>query len=97
MILTILLSLMTLLPASASASASSSLASASSASASASVSTGSVLPPKAEFRGAWISTINQTKYAQMTDFQMMIYFENLLDSLQSAGINVVLFQVRPQC
>ena len=101
LILTILLSLMTLLPASASASASASsavsTASASSASASASVSRESVLPPKAEFRGAWISTINQTKYAQMTDFQMMIYFENLLDSLQSAGINVVLFQVRPQC
>ncbi|MBO7324994.1 MAG: hypothetical protein J6U57_06215, partial [Bacteroidales bacterium] len=95
MILTILLSLMTLLPALASSSsASSSSASASSASASASVSTASassasasalssaisvsresVIPPKAEFRGAWISTINQTKYAQMTDFQMMIYFE----------------------
>ncbi len=56
-----------------------------------------ILPPKTEFRGAWISTINQSKYAQMTDFQMMLYFEDLLDSLQAAGINVVLFQVRPQC
>lgn len=55
------------------------------------------LPPKHEFRGAWISTIHQAKYAQMNQFQMQMYFENLLDSLQAAGINVVLFQVRPQC
>lgn len=88
--------------ASLAASASSSLASVSSSAASANFaehlpSKTEFLPPKTEFRGAWISTINQTKYSKMSDFQMMLYFENLLDSLQSAGINVVLFQVRPQC
>lgn len=54
-------------------------------------------PPKREFRGAWVSTINQSKYARMNQYQMQLYFESLLDSLQCAGINVVLFQVRPQC
>jgi len=52
--------------------------------------------PKHEFRGAWISTIHQTRYAGMSRTEMQAYFNRLLDTLQEAGINVVLFQVRPQ-
>lgn len=52
--------------------------------------------PKHEFRGAWISTIHQTRYAGMSKTEMQAYFNRLLDTLQDAGINVVLFQVRPQ-
>lgn len=52
--------------------------------------------PKREFRGAWLHTINQPKYAQMNELQMQTYFTDLLDSLHAAGINAVLFQVRPQ-
>ena len=52
--------------------------------------------PKYEFRGAWISTVAQAKYAKMSAVEMQDYFMGLLDSLQRTGINVVLFQVRPQ-
>lgn len=52
--------------------------------------------PKHEFRGAWINTIHQTRYAAMSKAEMQAYFNQLLDTLQQAGFNVVLFQVRPQ-
>lgn len=51
---------------------------------------------KHEFRGTWISTVFQDKYASMSPSETRAYFRQLLDTLQSAGINVVLFQVRAE-
>ncbi|MDD2612983.1 MAG: family 10 glycosylhydrolase, partial [Bacteroidales bacterium] len=53
-------------------------------------------PLKREFRGTWIHTVGQAKYAKMSMNEMKSYFTNLLDKLQKSGINVVLFQVRPE-
>lgn len=52
--------------------------------------------PKREFRGAWIQTAWQGQYKTMNSTQMKAYFSNMLDKFQSAGINAVIFQVRPQ-
>jgi uncharacterized lipoprotein YddW (UPF0748 family) len=52
--------------------------------------------PKREFRGAWIHTVDQVKYAEMTQKEMKTYFCTLLDKLKAAGINTVLFQIRPE-
>lgn len=51
--------------------------------------------PKYEFRGAWVSTITQVNYASKTTAQNKSYLRAMLDRLQEAGINVVIFQVRP--
>lgn len=53
-------------------------------------------PEKRAFRGAWVHTVAQSQYAAMDAFQMKAYFSNLLDRLQQAGINTILFQVRPE-
>lgn len=52
--------------------------------------------PKREFRGAWIQTAWQDRYRSMNSTQMKQYFTDLLDKLQAAGINAVIFQARPQ-
>lgn len=52
--------------------------------------------PKREFRGAWIQTVWQGQYQTMNSQQMRQYFVDLLDQLEQAGINAVVFQVRPQ-
>lgn len=52
--------------------------------------------PKREFRGAWIQTAWQENYKSMSSTQMKTYFVNILDKLQAAGINAVIFQARPQ-
>ena len=52
--------------------------------------------PKREFRGAWLQTAWQDKYKQMTSNQMRQYFVTVLNQLQAAGINAVIFQARPQ-
>ena len=52
--------------------------------------------PKREFRGAWIQTAWQNQYQKMNSSQMKQYFTDLLNNLQDAGINAVIFQVRPQ-
>lgn len=52
--------------------------------------------PKREFRGAWIQTVYQSQYKNMNSEQMKEYFTTLLNQLQAAGINAVIFQVRPQ-
>ena len=55
------------------------------------------IPSKREFRGTWIQTVGQMdKYSKMSEQEMKSYFINLLDGLQKAGINAVLFQVRPE-
>lgn len=53
-------------------------------------------PSKREFRGTWVHTVGQKKYAKMSESEMKAYFTSLLDSLKEAGINTVIFQVRPE-
>lgn len=50
--------------------------------------------PKREFRGAWMHTIFQEPYKLPTD-KLQAYLTDQLDKLQAAGVNAVLFQVRP--
>lgn len=52
--------------------------------------------PKREFRGAWIQTVWQGQYKSMNSTQMKHYFVSILNKMQAAGINAVIFQVRPQ-
>ena len=58
--------------------------------------TASAQNPKREFRGAWMHTVGQGQYARMTTDQNKAYLRNQLDSLQMAGINAILWQVRPK-
>ena len=51
--------------------------------------------PKREFRGAWMHTIFQSQYAKKPTAELQKYLISQLDSLQDAGVNAVLFQVRP--
>ena len=51
---------------------------------------------KREFRGAWLHTVFQSQYARQTTAQNKAYLTEQLDRLQKAGINVVIFQIRPQ-
>ncbi|MDE6265757.1 MAG: family 10 glycosylhydrolase [Muribaculaceae bacterium] len=51
--------------------------------------------PKREFRGAWMHTVHQGQYARQTTEQNQAYLRNQLDSLQAAGVNAILWQVRP--
>ena len=52
--------------------------------------------PKREFRGAWIHTVGQGQYAKQSTKENQAYLISLLDKLQAAGVNAVVFQVRPQ-
>jgi len=52
--------------------------------------------PKREFRGTWIHTVGQDRYAGMNQDSMKRYFITLLDSLRLAGVNTIIFQVRPE-
>ncbi len=52
--------------------------------------------PKREFRGAWMQTIAMNMFASMDETTMKAYFCGVLDTLQQAGFNVFIFQVRPQ-
>lgn len=51
--------------------------------------------PKREFRGAWLQVIGQSQYMNKTPEQCRSYLIGLLDKLQEAGCNAVIFQVRP--
>ena len=51
--------------------------------------------PKREFRGAWMHTVYQGQYAKKGTAELQDYLRSQLDSLQAAGVNAVLFQVRP--
>jgi uncharacterized lipoprotein YddW (UPF0748 family) len=55
-----------------------------------------ITEPGREFRGAWIHTVGNGEYKNMTTAQMKQHFISLLDSLKSVNINAVIFQVRPQ-
>lgn len=50
--------------------------------------------PKHEFRGAWMHTIGQKQYRQPSA-ELQQYLVDQLDKLQAAGVNAILFQVRP--
>ncbi len=51
--------------------------------------------PKREFRGAWLHTVNGL-YKGMNPSEMQKLLISQLNSLQKAGINAVIFQVRPE-
>lgn len=52
--------------------------------------------PKREFRGAWIQTVGQSRYRQMNSAAMKHYLSEMVRKLDEAGINAVIFQVRPE-
>lgn len=52
--------------------------------------------PKREFRGAWLHTVGQKQYAQKTTEENKRYLREQLDLLKAAGVNAIIFQVRPQ-
>lgn len=51
--------------------------------------------PKSEFRGAWMHTVFQGQYAKQSTEENKAYLRSQLDSLQLAGVNAIVFQVRP--
>ncbi len=55
----------------------------------------SQLSPKREFRGVWLHTLNGD-YQGMDETRFRAYLCRQLDLFQRAGINAVLFQVRPE-
>ncbi|WP_286833529.1 MULTISPECIES: glycoside hydrolase family 10 protein [unclassified Proteiniphilum] len=52
--------------------------------------------PKREFRGAWIQTVGQSRYTHMNSAAMKHYFSEMVRKLDEAGINAVIFQIRPE-
>lgn len=52
--------------------------------------------PKREFRGAWIQTVGQSRYQQMNSAAMKHYLTEMVRKLDEAGINAVIFQIRPE-
>lgn len=52
--------------------------------------------PKREFRGAWIHTVGQSQYQKMNSAGMKYYLSDMVRRLDEAGINAVIFQVRPE-
>jgi len=60
-------------------------------------------PPKREFRGAWIATVTNLDWPSTSNRnlfspqQQRDELVSLLDQLVAAGLNAVIFQVRPEC
>ncbi len=52
--------------------------------------------PKREFRGAWLHTVGNEKFKTMSTDSIKQLFIKTLDNFEKAGINAVIFQVRPQ-
>ena len=52
--------------------------------------------PKHEFRGTWIQTVGQTRYQKMNSAAMKHYIAEMVRKLDEAGINAVIFQIRPE-
>lgn len=52
--------------------------------------------PKREFRGAWVQTVGQSRYRQMNSAAMKHYLTDMVRKFDEAGINAVIFQVRPE-
>lgn len=57
---------------------------------------GAAQNPKREFRGAWLHTVWQEQYKKQSTARNKAYLREQLDLLKEAGINAVIFQVRPQ-
>ncbi len=60
---------------------------------------GQALLPKHEFRGAWIATVSNLDWPSsrgLSTAQQQAEMIAMLDGLQAAGINVVMFQIRPE-
>ncbi|MDR2765022.1 MAG: family 10 glycosylhydrolase [Tannerella sp.] len=55
-----------------------------------------MLSPKREFRGAWIQTVFQDDYRNLTPAAFRSLMEERLDRLRACGLNAILFQVRPE-
>ncbi|MCD8165179.1 MAG: family 10 glycosylhydrolase [Bacteroides sp.] len=51
--------------------------------------------PKREFRGAWIQAVNGQFLGKSTD-ELQQYLISQLNALQEAGINAIIFQIRPE-
>ncbi len=49
--------------------------------------------PKREFRGAWIQAVNG-QFMNMNEAQMKQYLLTMLDNLERANVNAIIFQVR---
>ncbi len=61
---------------------------------------GAQIPPKREFRAAWVATVTNLDWPASPGLPTATQQSQLvimLNSLQAAGINVVIFQVRPEC
>ncbi len=59
-----------------------------------------IVPPKREFRGAWIATVVNLDWPSNRTYPpstQRAELTTLLDKLKAIGINVVVFQVRPEC
>jgi len=55
-------------------------------------------PPKREFRGAWIATVVNLDWPSSRDSEAQrLELIRILDELKDAGINAVVFQIRPEC
>ncbi|MEZ7874467.1 MAG: family 10 glycosylhydrolase [Bacteroidales bacterium] len=52
--------------------------------------------PKREFRGAWIHTVGNQQFKNMSADSIKKLFITTLDNFERAGVNAVIFQVRPQ-
>lgn len=52
--------------------------------------------PKREFRGVWMHTIYNSVYPTLTSDEWKEYIKKQLDEYQKLGINVIIFQVRPE-
>ena len=51
------------------------------------------IPPKREFRGAWIQAVNG-QFMGMNEAEMKGYLTTMLDNLQKVNVNAIIFQVR---
>lgn len=52
-----------------------------------------IIPPKREFRGAWIQAVNG-QFMGMDEGAMKGYLTTMLDNLQKINVNAIIFQVR---
>ena len=60
------------------------------------VATQAQIAPKREFRGVWMHTVFSDDYAQKSNEQIKNFLLQRLNEYQSVGMNVLIFQVRPE-
>src|SRR5271157_2602304 len=57
-------------------------------------------PPKREFRGAWVATVTNIDWPSAPGVVPQVQrtqLTTLLDQLAAAGMNAIVFQIRPAC